>query len=133
MSCRGSATTTHYPGGEVHIRVAPVFLPSESTDTVNYFAYQITITNRGSSAVRLLSRLWRITDGDNKTREVQGDGVVGEQPLIAGGASYQYTSFVDFHTAVGYMEGAYTMETADGQKFQAEIAMFSLSLPGVLH
>ena len=133
MPCRGSLATTSDQEVKVHITVAPNYLHSNLPNGRNWFSYRITIHNDGNGAVRLLSRYWRITDGDNKVREVTGDGVVGKQPRIDSGEKYQYTSHVDFSTPVGYMEGHYTMETDSGRRFQAKINLFSLSLPGAIN
>ena len=133
MSCRSSNMTTRCEDAEVEISVSPAFMPSESDEDTNWFAYHITIHNHGDVAVRLLSRYWHITDAEDEVREVRGDGVVGEQPVIKPGEHYEYTSFVDFTTPVGFMKGHYTMETADGDRFDAEIAPFILALPSALH
>lgn len=125
--------TTRHEDAEVQISVSPSFLPSESAGDINWFAYRITIHNHGNVAVRLLSRYWHIMDADDHVREVSGDGVVGQQPVIEVDGHYEYTSFVDFSTAVGFMKGHYTMETADGRQFNAAIAVFTLALPGALH
>lgn len=93
------------------------------------FAYHITIRNIGEVPFRLLSRRWRITDGNGGSREVQGEGVVGEQPRLPPGRAYTYSSCADLPTPVGSMSGAYTMRTDDGQEFEAEIPRFSLQVP----
>lgn len=133
MTCRGSATTTQRRESKVHITVAPAYLEDHPAgDELHYFSYRITIHNQGGGALRLLSRYWKITDGNQQVQEVAGDGVVGQQPLIGAGGQYQYVSYVNFGTPVGYMEGHYTMETEDGERFAAAIGMFTLSLPGAL-
>lgn len=131
MTCRGSATITRSEDAEIHITVSPTFLSTK--EEVHWFSYHIIIANRGKEAARLLSRYWHITDGNGEVREVQGAGVVGEQPVIDGGQQYQYTSYVDFTTPVGYMQGMYIMETINGSRFQAPINLFSLSLSGTFH
>ena len=133
MSCRGSLSTTSDQEVSVHITVVANYVHSDPVSGRHWFSYRITIQNDGSGAVRLLSRYWRITDGDNQVREVSGDGVVGKQPRIDDGKTYQYTSYVDFSTPVGYMEGHYTMETEHGRRFPAKINLFSLSLPDTIH
>ncbi len=97
------------------------------------FSYHITITNDGAESVKLLSRYWRITDGDQHVQEVQGKGVVGEQPEIAPGESYSYTSGTVLPSEVGMMEGHYVMRTASGEQFQTAINAFTLALPYALH
>ncbi len=97
------------------------------------FAYTITVTNTGTVAVRLLSRHWIITDGDHHVQEVKGQGVVGQQPLLAPGESFEYTSGANLPTAVGTMRGTYQMVADDGLAFDAVIAPFTLSVPRVLH
>ena len=122
-------------GSEIQIDVATRYLADQSAPAENrfVFAYTITIVNHGSEPVRLLSRHWRITDANNRVQEVRGDGVVGEQPLIAAGGNYRYTSGAMLETAVGTMEGSYAMISASGQGFNAPIAVFSLAQPGSLH
>lgn len=97
------------------------------------FAYTITITNQGEQAVQLLTRAWRITDADHKITRVAGDGVVGEQPHIAPGESFSYTSGTVLATPIGTMEGHYGMVNADGTKFEATIPSFRLAVPNILH
>ncbi|HSB95940.1 MAG TPA: Co2+/Mg2+ efflux protein ApaG [Spongiibacteraceae bacterium] len=120
---------------EIEIEVATRYLAEQSTPAENrfVFAYTITINNRGDEAVRLLNRHWRITDANNRVQEVRGEGVVGEQPLIAPGGSYRYTSGSLLETAVGTMEGSYEMISISGRSFNAPIAVFSLAQPGALH
>jgi ApaG protein len=97
------------------------------------FAYTITVTNTGSVAARLLSRHWIITDGDHHVQEVKGQGVVGQQPLLNPGESFEYTSGTHLTTAVGTMRGTYQMVADDGRTFDATIPPFTLSVPRVLH
>jgi len=97
------------------------------------FAYTITIRNTGTVAAKLLSRHWVITDATNKTQEVRGDGVVGEQPFLRPGESFEYTSGAAILTPVGTMRGSYQMRGEDGTAFEAPIAEFILSMPRVLH
>ncbi|WP_258808328.1 Co2+/Mg2+ efflux protein ApaG [Pseudidiomarina sp. CB1] len=97
------------------------------------FAYTITITNQGEQSVQLLNRAWRITDADHKITRVAGDGVVGEQPHIAPGESFSYTSGTVLATPIGTMEGHYGMVNADGSKFEAKIPSFRLAVPNILH
>jgi len=97
------------------------------------FAYTVTIANTGTVAAQLISRHWVITDAENVTQEVKGLGVVGEQPLLRPGESFEYTSGTAMATPVGTMKGSYQMVAEDGNKFDAEIPVFTLSMPRVLH
>jgi ApaG protein len=111
------------------------YLPDQSDESAEryVFAYTITITNTGTIPAQLISRHWVITDSDNKVQEVKGLGVVGEQPLIKPGESYEYTSGSAINTPVGTMKGSYQMVAEDGVKFDAPIPEFVLSVPRVLH
>lgn len=119
----------------IAIRVSSRFLAdqSEPGDGRFAFAYTVSITNAGSESVRLLSRYWLITDGNNDRREVHGEGVLGEQPYIPSGETFEYTSGALLNTAVGTMEGSYQMVTDSGDCFDAEIPRFSLIDPQALH
>jgi ApaG protein len=97
------------------------------------FAYTMTIRNQGSLPAQLVSRHWIITDGRNQVQEVRGLGVVGAQPLIKPGESYEYTSGTAIATPVGTMKGSYQMVAEDGTRFDAQIPEFTLSVPRVLH
>ena len=97
------------------------------------FAYTVTITNIGLMSAKLLRRHWIITDANNKIQEVHGDGVIGEQPHLKPGQSFQYTSGAMLETPVGCMEGTYDMITDDELEFDAAIPVFSLSSPHTLH
>lgn len=97
------------------------------------FAYTITITNVGSVPAKLLRRHWIITDANNKVQEVHGDGVIGEQPYLKPGQSFQYTSGAMLETPVGCMEGTYDMLADDEIEFDATIPVFSLATPHTLH
>jgi len=97
------------------------------------FAYTITIRNKGSLPAQLVSRHWVITDARNQVQEVRGLGVVGAQPLIKPGESYEYTSGTAIATPVGTMKGSYQMVAEDGTHFDAQIPEFTLSVPRVLH
>jgi len=97
------------------------------------FAYTITIRNGGNVAARLISRHWVITDSQGLVQEVRGLGVVGAQPLLQPGESYEYTSGTSIATPVGTMRGSYQMIAADGTRFEAPIPEFTLSIPRVLH
>ena len=97
------------------------------------FAYTITLRNTGSVAAQLISRHWIITDAQGQVQEVRGLGVVGAQPLLEPGQSFEYTSGAAIATAVGTMKGAYQMVAKDGTRFEAPIPEFTLSIPRVLH
>jgi ApaG protein len=119
----------------ISIRVSTQYLQQQSDPSrPSYaFAYTIHITNHRPAPVRLLSRHWVITDQNNKVEEVRGNGVVGQQPLIASGQSYQYSSGAVLQTEVGDMRGEYTMQDADGSLFDAPIPLFVLAVPHMLH
>ncbi|MDH4180501.1 MAG: Co2+/Mg2+ efflux protein ApaG [Betaproteobacteria bacterium] len=97
------------------------------------FAYTIRITNTGSVTAQLLSRHWIITDADARVQEVKGAGVIGQQPTLRPGESFEYTSGASIATAVGTMRGTYRMVAEDGQAFDAAIPQFTLSVPRTLH
>jgi len=120
---------------QIQIDVRTVYLPGQSAPDQNryVFAYTITITNAGSIPARLVTRHWIITDANDQTREVRGDGVVGEQPYLLPGTSFQYTSGTILETPVGTMRGSYQMLADDGTEFDAEIPLFTLSIPRTLH
>lgn len=111
------------------------YIPGQSDEAAEryVFSYTITIRNTGTVAAKLLSRHWIITDARNRVQEVRGDGVVGEQPLIRPGESYEYTSGTALATPVGTMRGSYQMLADDGTRFDAAIPEFALSIPRVLH
>ena len=119
----------------IDIRVKIRYLADHSAPAENryVFAYDIVIRNNGTESAQLLSRHWIITDGDGKTQEVQGSGVVGEQPIIDADDEFSYSSGTLLSTAVGSMQGSFTMRAEDGEEFEAPIAPFSLAVPGVLH
>ncbi len=96
------------------------------------FAYQVTIANEGHGRVRLMRRHWIITDGNGEVREVEGPGVVGEQPVLEDGEAHQYTSGAVLTTPVGTMEGSYELHEPGGRVFRASIPRFALRKPGVL-
>src|SRR6266705_3579805 len=97
------------------------------------FSYTITITNTGDIAAQLVSRHWIITDAEHKVQELKGLGVVGQQPLLKPGESFEYTSGTHLETAVGTMRGTYQMVAEDGRHFDAPIPSFTLSVPRILH
>jgi ApaG protein len=97
------------------------------------FAYRIKVTNTGTVSAQLMSRHWIITDGEHRVQEVKGAGVIGQQPLLKPGESFEYTSGTQIPTPVGTMRGSYQMVAEDGSAFDAPIPPFTLSVPRVLH
>ena len=97
------------------------------------FAYTIHIRNEGKVPARLLGRHWLITDGNGKVQEVEGEGVVGEQPWLRPGEGFEYTSGAVLETDIGLMQGAYDMLADDGTQFATPIPPFTLSIPRTLH
>lgn len=119
----------------IKVSVKAQFLDEQSEPLEKRFvyAYTICIENTGEQAARLVSRYWHISDANNRVQEVQGVGVVGEQPRIEPGESYTYTSGAVLETNTGTMEGYYTMVRDDGSEFQAQIPTFALVPPRSLH
>ena len=115
----------------VRVEVESRFLREKSDPGRNrwFFAYDIRISNDGDDVVQLLNRHWIITDANGQVEEVKGPGVVGNQPILAPGESFEYTSFCPLTTPFGTMEGSYEMVTDGGATFQAAIAQFALSEP----
>ena len=97
------------------------------------FLYTIRITNEGYETVQLISRHWRITDGAEQVQDIKGLGVVGQQPTLAPGEAFEYTSGCPLGTPFGSMEGTYQMVTTEGERFDAKVAPFALSGPYTLH
>jgi len=119
----------------IEVQPMPQYIPEQS-DPENdryIFAYTITIKNIGEVPAQLVSRHWIITDGNNEVQEVRGLGVVGKQPLLQPGESFQYTSGSSLTTAIGTMKGTYQMVAEDGTHFEAEIPEFVLASPRALH
>jgi ApaG protein len=116
---------------QIEVKVVPNFMADRSAPENGYFfwAYTITLTNRGHETVQLRTRHWRITDANGRLQEVRGDGVVGEQPVLKPGEHYEYTSGVPLPTPSGFMVGSYGMVTAAGEPFDIDIPAFSLDLP----
>jgi ApaG protein len=115
----------------IEVSVEPFYLEDRSEPSENqyFWAYRITIANNSDGFVKLLSRYWRITDGRGKVEEVRGPGVVGEQPELDPGDSYQYTSGCPLTTPSGFMVGRYTMADSGGATFEVDIPAFSLDIP----
>ena len=119
----------------VRVEVRSRYLPERSSprDSHYFFTYRIRISNLGEETVQLVSRHWIITDGSDRVEEVQGPGVVGEQPVLEPGQSFEYSSFCPLPTPIGSMHGTYQMVTSGGGRFDAEIAPFSLAVPSALN
>ena len=120
---------------EFTVNAIPYYLAEQSApDEDQYvFAYKVTIRNTGDVAGQLISRHWIITDGDGQVQEVRGDGVVGKQPKLEPGESFEYTSGCPLTTPVGSMRGSYQCVAADGTEFEVPIPEFVLSMPNRLH
>jgi ApaG protein len=120
---------------DIAVSAAMQYLADQSDEANGryVFAYTITIRNTGSVPAQLISRHWVITDSQGLVQEVRGLGVVGAQPLLQPGESYEYTSGASIATPVGTMRGAYQMVAEDGTRFEAPIPEFTLSIPRVLH
>lgn len=121
-----SATTR-----SIKVTVEPQYLADQSSPVDDHFvwAYRVRIENHGNETVQLRRRHWRITDGMGRVQEVRGPGVVGEQPVLAPGQSFEYTSGTPLHTPSGIMVGTYQMETGEGEHFEVDIPAFSLDSP----
>ncbi len=119
----------------VRVQVQSAYVPERSAPQEGryFFAYRIRISNLGEQTVQLVSRRWVITDADGHVEHVQGPGVVGEQPVLEPGESFEYTSFCPLPTPIGSMQGTYQMVTAGNKRFDAEIAPFSLVVPTALN
>ena len=113
---------------KIEVTVTPRFLSERSSPANNYFfwAYTIDIANLGGETVQLKTRHWRITDATGKLQEVRGPGVVGEEPVLKPGESYEYTSGVPLPTPSGFMVGSYGMITDKGEHFDIDVPAFSL-------
>ena len=115
----------------IKVTVEPHFLEDQSSPADDHFvwAYRVRIENQGGETVQLRRRHWRITDGMGRIQEVRGPGVVGEQPVLAPGQSFEYTSGTPLSTPSGIMVGTYQMETGNGEHFDVDIPAFSLDSP----
>jgi len=116
---------------DIRIAVEPNFLEeqSEPEESRYLWSYRVTIENQSQLSVQLLSRYWRITDARGRVREVRGEGVIGEQPVIPPGRAYEYTSGAPLETASGFMTGTYRMRASTGESFEVGIPMFALESP----
>ncbi len=121
------ATTTR----EIMVTVRSYYLEEQSSpdDSRYVFAYRVRIENHGEATVQLRSRYWRITDGNGHTEEVRGAGVVGEQPVLAPGEAFEYTSGTPLMTESGFMVGHYEMVAASGEQFDVDVPAFALDRP----
>jgi ApaG protein len=119
----------------VAVSAATQYLPDQSDEATDryVFAYTITLRNTGTVAAQLISRHWVISDAQGLVQEVRGLGVVGAQPLLRPGETFEYTSGASIATPVGTMRGSYQMLAQDGTRFEAPIPEFTLSVPRVLH
>lgn len=118
----------------VRVCVRPVFLEDQSDPEEGHYlwAYHVTIENQTKGELQVMGRRWRITDGGGKIHEVEGEGVVGEKPVLAPGGIFEYTSGAPLPTPSGFMDGGYEMRRTDGEKFSVRIPMFSLDSPYAL-
>src|SRR5688500_8830714 len=126
-----SATTTR--GSRIEVRSAFLPAPSLPRDGWYLVQYDVRISNLGSETAQHISREWIITNADGEVERVKGPGVIGEQPVLAPGTSFEYTSYCPLKTAVGSMQGSYQMVTADGERFDAAISPFTLAVPHALN
>lgn len=119
----------------IDVHVQSTYMDDESAPDADryFFAYTVTIRNLGSIAAQLRTRHWVITDANGKVQEVRGEGVVGEQPHLAPGEGFKYTSGTVIDTPVGSMHGSYQMLADDGVEFEAEIPAFRLAVPTLFH
>jgi len=134
----GSGRTFRYDGRmyravtrQIEVTVEPNFVPEQSSaEKSEYFwSYTVVITNTGGETVQLRTRYWMITDASGRQKEVRGEGVVGEQPVLAPGERFEYTSGVPLSTASGFMTGRYQMVSESGENFEIEVPTFSLDSP----
>ena len=116
---------------DITVTVSPIFLEDQSDPDDDHFvwAYQVRIENHGPVTVQLRARYWRITDANGLVQEVRGSGVVGEQPVLEPGESFEYTSGTPLGTPSGIMMGSYQMQTDVGDQFDVDIPAFSLDSP----
>jgi ApaG protein len=123
------------PRYRIDVAVRTRYLAEQSNPEQRHFvfAYTLDVQNKGSVGARLMTRHWRIIDADGKVQEVRGEGVIGEQPWLAAGASFEYTSGAVLETSVGSMRGSFQMLADDGTLFEAPVEAFTLSVPRTLH
>ena len=120
---------------ELTVTVEPRFLPDQSNPSKQQFvfSYTVRITNTGERPAQVISRHWVITDGDQAKQEVRGLGVVGQQPMLAPGETFEYTSGCPLTTPIGTMRGSYHCVGENGVPFEVEISEFVLAMPRTLH
>jgi ApaG protein len=130
-NCRKFARMYRAVTRQIEVTVEPNFMPERSSaEKRQYFwSYTIVIVNSGAETVQLRTRHWIITDASGRRQEVRGEGVVGEQPVLAPGERFEYTSGVPLPTASGFMTGRYQMESQSGERFEIEVPTFSLDSP----
>jgi ApaG protein len=118
---------------QIEVTVEPNFLPDRSSaEQCKYFwSYTIVITNSSDETVQLRERYWIITDASGRQQHIRGEGVVGEQPVLAPGERFEYTSGVPLSTASGFMTGRYQMVSESGERFEIEVPTFSLDSPDI--
>ena len=116
----------------IQVSVTPHYMPDRSEPEAGryFWAYTIEVTNESSVTVTLIARHWHITNASGETEEVRGLGVVGEQPVLEPGESFEYTSGVPLTTSSGIMTGTYLMQSSAGERFEIAIPTFSLDVPG---
>ena len=119
----------------IRINVQSAYVPERSDPDHDqwFFMYTVRISNEGTDTAQLVSRHWIITDANGRVHEVKGPGVVGEQPVLNPGQSFEYTSACPLGTAFGTMQGSYQMLRSGGEEFDAEIAPFTLAAPNAVH
>ena len=122
-----------HPRIRVEVETSYIEEQSDPHDKRFVFSYTITIRNEGQVPARLLTRHWIITDANGNVKEMRGDGVVGEQPYLKPGQGFRYSSGMVIETPVGSMQGSYQMVTAEGDRFDALIAPFTLAIPHALN
>jgi len=121
----------HETTESIRVTVKPIYLEDQSSPAEDHYvwAYRVQIENMGEETVRLLNRHWRITDSMGRGQEVRGAGVVGEQPTLQPGETFEYTSGTPLQTPSGIMVGSYEMVARDGRRFDVAIPAFSLDSP----
>ena len=119
----------------IKVEVESTYLAGQSSPRDNHylFAYHVRISNGGTETAQLVSREWIITSADGEVERVKGPGVVGETPVLPPGGAFEYTSYCPLKTTVGSMQGSYQMVTAGGERFDAQIAPFTLAVPNALN
>ena len=127
----GSDTTTR----GIRVQVTSSYVPDKSSprESTYLFTYHVRISNVGDETAQLVSREWIITSSEGDVERVKGPGVVGEKPVLQPGGAFEYTSYCPLKTNVGSMQGSYQMVTAGGERFDAQIAPFTLAVPNALN